>query len=141
MVENCEKNHGPVVSVLISTFNRPRYLYQAVASVLHQSYGNLQVIVVNDGGEDVSDIVNSFRDQRLIFINRKENRGKAFSLNQALTRAEGKYIAYLDDDDLYYPNHIEVLTNVLENQTDCRAAYSDLYKVCCRVMPIAAGKF
>jgi len=135
MLESHEKMVGPLVSVLVSTFNRPQYLYGALASVLRQSYRNLQIIVINDGGEDVSDIVSSFSDPRIIFINRKENRGKAFSLNQALTRVEGKYIAYLDDDDLYYPHHIETLVNVLENQTDCQVVYSDLYKTYCRVMP------
>ncbi|GAG26148.1 unnamed protein product, partial [marine sediment metagenome] len=120
MLENQETKVGPVVSVLIPTFNRPRYLSEALASALHQSYSNLQVIVVNDGGQDVSSIVNSFSDPRIIFINRKENRGKAFSLNEALARAEGEYIAYLDDDDLYYPNHIETLVDVLENKTDCQ---------------------
>jgi len=126
---------GPMVSILIPTFNRPRYLSEALASALYQSYRNLQVIVVNDGGQDVSDIVNSFDDPRLIFISRKENRGKAFSLNQALARAEGKYIAYLDDDDIYYPHHIETLVNALENQSDRQVAYSDLYKTYCKVTP------
>ena len=135
MLENYETKDGPVVSVLIPTFNRPRYLSEALAGALRQSYRNLQLIVVNDGGEDVSGIVNSFSDPRIIFINRKENRGKAFSLNEALARAEGKYIAYLDDDDLYYPNHIETLVDVLENKTDCQVAYSDLYKVYYKVMP------
>lgn len=134
MLENYETKAGPVVSVLIPTFNRPRYLSKALASALRQSYKNLQVIVVNDGGEDVSGIVNSFSDPRIIFINRKENRGKAFSLNEALARAEGEYIAYLDDDDLYYPNHIETLVDVLENKTDCQVAYSDLYKVYYKIM-------
>ena len=134
-MENNSKKTGPMVSILIPTFNRPRYLSEALASALHQSYKNLQVIVVNDGGQDVSDIINSYNDSRLIFINRRENRGKAFSLNQALARAEGKYIAYLDDDDIYYPNHIETLVNALENQTDCKVAYSDLYKAYCKIMP------
>jgi glycosyltransferase involved in cell wall biosynthesis len=134
MLESQETKAGPVVSVLIPTFNRPRYLSEALASALHQSYRDLQIIVVNDGGQDVSSIVNSFSDPRIIFINRKENRGKAFSLNEALARAEGKYIAYLDDDDLYYPNHIETLVDVLENKTDCHVAYSDLYAVCCKIM-------
>jgi glycosyltransferase involved in cell wall biosynthesis len=124
-----------MVSVLIPTFNRRRYLSGALSSALQQSYANLQVIVVNDGGEDVSDIIRSCRDRRVVFIDRKQNRGKAFSLNEALARAEGKYIAYLDDDDLYYPNHLETLVDVLENQTDCQVAFSDLYKVHCRVMP------
>ena len=137
MFENYETKigaPGPMVTVLIPTFNRPRYLSEALASALHQSYKNLQVIVINDGGEDVSGIVDSFSDPRIIFINRKENRGKAFSLNEALTRAEGKYIAYLDDDDLFYPNHIELLVDALENQTDCEVAYSDLYKAHCKIM-------
>lgn len=124
-----------MVSVLIPTFNRRQYLSEALASALHQSYANLQVIVVNDGGQDVSDIVESYNDPRVVFINRKENRGKAFSLNEALARAKGKYIAYLDDDDLYYPNHIETLVNILENQTNCQVAYTDLYKAYCKITP------
>jgi len=126
---------GPMVSVLIPTFNRRQYLSEALASALRQSYTNLQVIIVNDGGQDVSDIVESHNDSRVVFINRKENRGKAFSLNEALARAKGKYIAYLDDDDLYYPNHIEMLVNILENQSDCQVAYTDLYKAYCKIMP------
>jgi glycosyltransferase involved in cell wall biosynthesis len=133
MTKIYEKKAGPVVSVLIPTFNRPEYLSIALASVLQQSYRNLQVIVINDGGEDLSGLIDSFRDPRLIFINRKENRGKPYSLNEALNRADGKYVAYLDDDDLYYPNHIETLLNALEYQTDCQVAYSDFYKTYCRI--------
>jgi glycosyltransferase involved in cell wall biosynthesis len=124
-----------MVSVLIPTFNRRRYLAEALASVVRQRYRNLQVIVVNDGGRDVTDVVQSFADPRIVFLNRKGNRGKASSLNEALACAKGKYIAYLDDDDLYYPNHIQILVDALENQTDCSVAYSDLYKTHCRVMP------
>jgi glycosyltransferase involved in cell wall biosynthesis len=133
MTKNYDKKSGPVVSVIIPTYNRPQYLSIALASVLQQSYKNLQVIVVNDGGEDISDLINSLGDPRLVFINRKENRGKPYSLNEALNRADGKYLAYLDDDDLYYPNHIETLVNALEHQTDCQVAYSDFYKTYCRV--------
>jgi glycosyltransferase involved in cell wall biosynthesis len=135
MLKDYEKTNGPVVSVLISTFNRSQSLYEALASVFGQSYKNLQVIVVNDGGGDVSDVIESFNESRLVYINRKENRGKAFSLNEALHEAKGKYIAYLDDDDIYYPFHIEALINALENETDCRVAYSDLYKTYCKVFP------
>lgn len=133
MKKNYETKAGPLVSVLISTYNRPQYLSIALASVLRQSYRNLQLIVVNDGGEDVGEIVNSFHDDRVVYINRKENRGKAYRLNEALNRADGKYVAYLDDDDLYYPNHIETLVNALEFQTDCQVGYTDFYKTYCRV--------
>jgi len=130
------KHHdAPMVSVLLPTFNRPKYLAQALASAVNQTYRNLQVIVVNDGGEDVSDVIGSFNDPRVLFIDRKENHGKAFSLNQALAGAEGKYIAYLDDDDLYYPNHIETLVDALEEKPQCGAAYSDLYNAHCELAP------
>jgi glycosyltransferase involved in cell wall biosynthesis len=133
MTKNCDKKGGPLVSVLIPTYNRPQYLSIALTSVLRQSYRNLQVIVINDGGEDLSHLIDSFHDPRLIFVNRKENRGKPYSLNEALNRADGKYVAYLDDDDLYYPNHIETLVNALEFQTDCQVTYSDFYKTYCRI--------
>jgi len=135
MAQDHGRKVGPLVSVLIPTYNRRRYLPVALSSVVNQSYGSLEIFVIRDGGQDVSDIVNSFNDQRITFINRGENRGKAFSLNEAMNRAGGKYIAYLDDDDLFYPNHIETLVNALENQTDCQVAYSDLYKVHCRIGP------
>ena len=138
-----QQDGGPLVSVLIPTFNRRRYLAEALSSVVRQSYRNLEIFVINDGGEDVSDIVGSFGDRRINFINRKENRGKAHSLNEALTRAKGKYISYLDDDDLYYPHHVQTLVDVLENEAvkmesgedSCQVAYSDLYKAHCRILP------
>jgi glycosyltransferase involved in cell wall biosynthesis len=135
MTRSNDKRSKPVVSVIIPTFNRPQYLHQAVASVLRQSYRYLQIIVVNDGGVDVGNIINSFCDPRLTLIDRKENLGKAHSLNEALDRADGKYVAYLDDDDLYYPDHIETLVSALEYETDCKVAYSDFYKAYCRVFP------
>jgi hypothetical protein len=134
MARSYDKKAEPVVSVIIPTFNRPQYLHRAVASVLRQSFRQLQIIVINDGGVSVSDIVNSFRDPRLTLIDRRENLGKAYSLNEAIDRADGYYIAYLDDDDLYYPDHVETLVNALEYETDCQVAYSDFYKVFCRVL-------
>ncbi|MFC1781257.1 glycosyltransferase [Planctomycetota bacterium] len=126
-------NTGELVSILMPTYNRPRYFYNALNSAVRQNYSNLQIIVINDGGTDVGDIVDSFNDGRIEYIDRKENRGKAFSLNEALSRTRGKYVCYLDDDDMYYPEHVQILVDVLENDTDCQVAYTDLYKVCCNI--------
>ncbi len=135
MSEIDQSNIGPMVSVIVPTFNRPLYLTEALTSVVRQQYHKLQIIVVNDGGCDVAGIVESFNDPRIVFINRRQNRGKAFSLNEAIAAAKGKYIAYLDDDDIYYPNHISTLVDVMENHTDCGVAYTDLYKAYCRIAP------
>ncbi|MHC4159052.1 MAG: glycosyltransferase [Planctomycetota bacterium] len=135
MTENYEKKAGPLVTVLLPTFNRPRCLPVALSSIVRQDYSNLEIFVINDGGVDVSNIVNSFDDPRIIFINRKENRGLPFTLNEAIVRAKGKYVCYLGDDDLYYPHHVSTLLNILETQDQCQVAYSDLYKTYCRVFP------
>lgn len=126
---------GPLVSVLLPTYNRRRYLPTALASALSQTHRNLEIFVVRDGGEEIADIVDSFHDPRIVFLDRKENRGKPRSLNEALRRAQGAYVAYLDDDDAWYPHHVETLVRALETQTDCQAAYSDLYRVYCEVKP------
>jgi len=126
---------GPLVSVLIPTHNRRTLLPVALSSVVHQDYNNLEIFVIRDGGDDVNDIVGSFDDPRIIFIDRKENRGIPFTLNEGLSQARGKYVCYLGDDDLFYPHHVSTLVNALENQTDCQVAYSDLYRTYCRVNP------
>lgn len=135
MEKDHKKKAEPLVSVLLPTYNRRSSLPAALSSIVRQNYSNLEIFVIRDGGEDVSDIVDSFGDRRIVFIDRPENRGKAFSLNEALLRAKGKYIAYLDDDDLYYPHHIETLVNALEDRSDCQVAYSDLYRTYCRIGP------
>lgn len=125
--------NGPLVTVLVPTYNRPGYLPEALRSVVNQDYSNIEVFVTNDGGVDVSDIVSSFCDPRVTLINGKENRGLPYRLNQALAQACGKYVCYLGDDDIFYPHHVSTLVDVLENETDCQVAYSDLYKVYCRI--------
>ncbi len=135
MVSNLVENHGPLVSVLMSSYNRHEYISEAIESVLRQSYANFELIVIRDGGTELRHIVCKYDDSRIIFIDRDENRGKAHSLNQAIERARGKYICYLDDDDIYYPHHIKVLVEALESQDECQVAYSDLYKAHCRIEP------
>jgi len=132
-VENFDARTGPLVSVLIPSYNRPAYLRTAIASVVRQDYDNLEIIVIRDGGEQIGDIVGSFDDPRIIFIDRHENRGIPFTLNEGLTRAKGKYICYLGNDDLYYSHHVGTLVNALENETDSGVAYSDLYRTYCRI--------
>jgi len=131
--DDCKK--GPLVSVLMSTYNRPQYVGEAIESVLRQRYSNVELILVRDGGATVRDVVGEFDDNRLIFIDRDENRGLPYSFNEAMSRAKGEYICYLGDDDIFYPNHVGVLVDALEGQDEYGVAYSDLYKAHCRIMP------
>lgn len=119
----------------MSTYNRPAYVASALGSILAQSHRNLQVILVRDGGTDVRQIVDRFDDPRIVFIDRDVNRGLPYSFNEGLSRARGRYVCYLGDDDLFYRDHVAILVDALETHKDYGLAYTDLYKVHCRIEP------
>jgi len=121
--------HHPLVTVLMATYNRPDYLKEAVASVVGQSMTAWELLVMNDGGVDVRHVVEAFQDPRIRYFQDEVNRGKAHRLNFGLREGQGEYIAYLDDDDLYYPHHLQVLSEALGKRPDVGVAYSDLYAV------------
>jgi glycosyltransferase involved in cell wall biosynthesis len=119
----------PVVSVIVPTFNRPDMLRRALQSVLDQSFKRFEILVANDAGEGVESIVQHMNTaQQITYVRHDRNRGLAATRNTALRLARGKYIAYLDDDDMYYPQHLETLVGVLEKQ-GCEAAYTDAQRV------------
>lgn len=120
---------APKVTVLTPTYNRPAYLADAIRSVVGQQFADWEMLVVNDGGTDVRGIVEGFGDPRISYFNRPENRGKAACLNFGLARARGQYVAYLDDDDIWYPNHLATLAGALDDNPQMGVAYSDLYAV------------
>ncbi len=123
------KLNSPKITVLTPTYNRPDYLKESIGSVVTQTMKDWEMIIVNDGGIDVQKIVESFDDDRITYFNRSKNQGKAACLNFALRRAKGGYIAYLDDDDIWYPNHLETLSEALDKNADTGVVYSDLYAV------------
>lgn len=121
---------GPLVSVIVPTYNRPAFLQKALESVLAQTYRPIEIIVVNDGGEDVEDVVSLMNRSRpvITYVKHAANRGLAAARNTGLRLARGKYIAYLDDDDRFYPDHLETLVGFLE-QSEYRVVYTDAWRV------------
>jgi GT2 family glycosyltransferase/glycosyltransferase involved in cell wall biosynthesis/SAM-dependent methyltransferase len=115
----------PMVSVIVTTLDRPAMLRNAIQSIVVQTYQDFEIIVVNDGGDDVSSIHDY--DHRIHLINHDIRRGISAARNSGLDQARGKYIAYLDDDDYYANNHLEVLVNFLE-EGEFDAAYTDAYR-------------
>lgn len=118
----------PKVSVIVPTYNRPDRLTEALQSILRQTCQDFEIVVVNDGGTDVGAAVAALNDGRIMYIQHDRNRGLAASRNTGLTAASGTYIAYLDDDDRYLPNHLETLVSALE-QGECKVAYTDAWRV------------
>jgi glycosyltransferase involved in cell wall biosynthesis len=117
----------PTVSVIIPTYNRPEQLVAAIHSVRAQTFRDFEILVVDDGGVDVSKLIRTIDDRRLTYIRHESNKGIAATRNTALRSAKGNYIAYLDDDDEYNPNHLETLVQTLES-SQAKVAYTDAEK-------------
>ena len=93
----------PLVSIIMPTHDRPAELRIAIQSVLEQSHENWELIVVNDGGGDVSSVISLFNDSsRIHYIQLARSRGAAAARNVGLSLARGEYVTYLDDDDWLY---------------------------------------
>jgi len=119
---------APLVSVIVPTYNRPEMLADCLRSILNQTYPNVEIIVVNDGGVDVRKIIDPLNQHnKIISLEHPVNRGMAAARNTGIAVARGKYLAYLDDDDAYLPHHIETLVSFLENN-DCKVAYTDAHR-------------
>ena len=100
----------PLVSILIRTVARPAWLREALTSCANQTYRNLEVVVVEDGPERSREIVDAFRDRLSISYSATGvNVGRARAGNLALAAARGEWLNFLDDDDLFYADHVEVL--------------------------------
>ena len=111
------------VSVVIPFYANANWLCEAVDSVLAQTYGNYEIIVVNDGSkEDVSEFLKKYGDK--IKYYEKENGGAASARNEGIKRAEGDYIAFLDSDDLWTPQKLSVQLDAMQRH-DARWSITD----------------
>lgn len=114
-----------LVSVVIPTRNRRGMLQNALESVAGQTYKNIEIIVVNDAGEEVSDIVELFEKRANVkYVAHDINRGLSAARNTGISNSSGKYLCFLDDDDVFYDNHVETLVDFLENY-EYKIAYTN----------------
>jgi glycosyltransferase involved in cell wall biosynthesis len=95
-----------------------------------QTFKDFEVLVINDGGEDVAELLRGFEDRTVYRYFRHEppGRGRCAAANRGLVEARGELIAYLDDDDLYYPEHLAVLVESIEKE-NAEVAYTNAYEV------------
>lgn len=106
-----------MISVIIPVYNVEDYLYDSINSVLRQSYGDFEIICVEDGSTDSSpEILEYFaqKDSRVKILRNDSNKGCGFSRNRGLEVAQGKYISFLDGDDWFSPNTFEILVKKAE---------------------------
>lgn len=106
----------PRVSVVVPTYNRGGLLVEAVESALAQTFGDLEVLVVDDGSDDGSaDAVAELRDPRVVVLTLGHSGIPAVARNAALARARGEYVAFLDSDDVWHPDKLSHQVPVLDD--------------------------
>lgn len=107
----------PVVTVIIPTYDRVRFLARAIDSALEQTFTSLEVLVVDDGPTDaIAELVNAHPDPRVRLVRHDRNRGVAAARNTGIANARGEFVAFLDDDDLWLPTKLERQVEVAERE-------------------------
>jgi len=102
-------------SIVIPLYNKSNYIEKTLRSVLNQTFTNYEIIIINDGSTDESESkVNGFNDDRIQLYNQK-NQGAAMARNLGIEKAKHDYIAFLDADDLWMENHLEILKNLIHD--------------------------
>lgn len=116
-------NSWPLFTVVVTTFNRPALLADALDSLSKQTFADFEAVLVNDNGSAVE---SSLLDLPfpIMYIRQARNGGPAAARNTAHRLARGEYIVYLDDDDLFQPDHLETLAQAIEQHPD-EIIYSD----------------
>lgn len=119
-INNCNM---PLITVIISAYNTYQpYFVQAIDSILEQSYGNFELILVDDGLSDENrSFLASINDSRMRIIVNDENLGQSVSVNKAIRAAKGKYIARMDTDDISLPNRLWTQVAYMEDNPECVA--------------------
>lgn len=114
----------PKVSIIVRTCGRPAVLRETLISLRNQTYRNMEVVIVEDG-ENISEqmIREEFPDLDIVYFATGEKVGRSTAGNLAMEKASGKYLNFLDDDDLFYADHVEVMVSQLVKGEN-RAAYA-----------------
>lgn len=106
----------PLVSVIMSEYNTDeKLLLRSIESIIKQTYKNIELILIDDCGiNNVKKIVSKINDPRIKVYKNKKNSGLVYSLNEAIKKANGEYIARMDTDDYSYPHRIELQVNFMQ---------------------------
>lgn len=116
---------GPLTSVIMPAFNRENVVTESINSVLQQSYGNFELIVVDDGSTDnTAAVVQKFTDKRVKLIQLEQNVGVSEARNVGLSNATGDIISYLDSDNIWDHDFLKIMVHALVNNRGYSCAYS-----------------
>lgn len=119
MMNWSDSMESPLISIVMPVYNSETFVHKAIDSVLNQTYENWELIVVDDGSQDQSvEAIMSYvnQDNRIQLLKNEKNSGIAITRNNAINSSRGKYIAFLDSDDMWYPEKLEYQTAIMESK-------------------------
>lgn len=119
---------SPLVSIIITTYNRAHFLPCAIDSVLAQTYPFVEIIVIDDGSTDATAAVIKPYADRIVYV-KQSNQGVSAARNLGIQTANGEYLNFLDDDDFFMPTKIERQVHVLESDTEADLVHCGYYHV------------
>lgn len=112
-------------SIILPTYNRCFVLWRAIQSIIAQTYPFWELIIVDDGStDDTAKLVSQFTDPRITYIRLKKNVGPAAARNAGLKKVKNDYIAYLDSDNEWYRDYLEVMANTFRRYPDKVLAFA-----------------
>ncbi|MAT44681.1 MAG: hypothetical protein CL609_20290 [Anaerolineaceae bacterium] len=115
----------PLISIMMPAYNAENYIQESIDSILAQTYQNWELIIVNDGSTDQTEkIISEYIDPRIKKFTQK-NQGEAVARNHALSKMNGKWVAFLDSDDLFEPEFLHLTLSFLEQNETFDAVYTD----------------
>jgi glycosyltransferase involved in cell wall biosynthesis len=118
-----------LVSIIMPSYNTAQYIVETIQSVINQTYQNWELIIVDDCSTDDTDIVvGKIKDPRIKYIKNQRNSGAAVSRNRALRMANGRWVAFLDSDDLWKPEKLEKQICFMTKKK-CYFSYTDYEEI------------
>ncbi len=113
-----------LISIIIPVYNAEKFLDETINTVLNQTYKNFELILVNDGSKDKSvGVIKKYNDKRIKLIDNKNNKGAALSRNDGIRKAKGRYICFLDADDLWNKEKLEKQINFIKEK-ECAFSFT-----------------
>ena len=118
----------PTVSIIIPFYNRIEWVKEAIESTLNQTYDNFEVILIDDGSTDTVEDILEIQDKRIRYY-RQDNKGVSSARNTGIGLAKGEYIAFLDSDDLFMPEKLEIQLEVLRKNPEVGLVHSSYFQI------------
>ncbi len=123
-------NNKPKITVVIVTYNRPDFVEKAIQSVLNQTFTDFELIIVDNGTKIIAkDVVKNFNDLRIKYIQNNKNTDCAGGKNIGMKNMTGEFIAFLDDDDVWFPSKLELQIDAFKKNPESGFCFTAVTQV------------